>query len=306
MSTPLRGLTAAPFTPFHADGSLHAAVIPRYARFLRDNGVAAAFVCGTTGEGPSLTIGERLEVAAAWTEARALPVVVHVGHTSQAEAVRLAAHAREIGAAAISALAPYFFKPATARELAAWCAPVAAAAAPLPFYFYHIPSFTGVSFPVAEFLAEAAPLIPTLAGVKFTFEDLADYRRCLEADQGRFDVLFGRDELLLDALKLGARGAVGSTYNYAAPLYLRLIEAWRGGDEATARSLQEKAVRMIDLCAGTGVTHLAATKTLMADLGLDCGPVRPPLRNPDAPTIAALRGKLDGIGFPGFACRRAA
>eukprot|EP01041_Mallomonas_annulata_P037601 gene37601-60934_t len=64
MQNRFRGLVAAPFTPFNADRSINLDVIPTYARFLRENGVSAAFVCGTTGEGLSLTLEERLAVSA--------------------------------------------------------------------------------------------------------------------------------------------------------------------------------------------------------------------------------------------------
>lgn len=225
MPSRFRGLIAAPFTPFNDDRSLKLEVIPDYVRLLRENGVSAAFVCGTTGEGLSLTLDERCRVAECWIKAAKgqLPVIVHVGHTILADARRLTAHAAEIGAAAVSALAPCFFKPRNVGELVDWCEAVAEAAPALPFYYYHIPSMTGVSLSVAEFLAKAAGRIPTLAGVKYTHEDLDDFAACVRFDGGRFNILFGRDELLVEGCRLAAEGAVGSTYNYAAPLYLRQI-----------------------------------------------------------------------------------
>eukprot|EP01035_Chromulina_nebulosa_P062885 gene62885-86003_t len=117
MQNRFRGLIAAPFTPFNADRSVNLNVIPAYARFLRANGVSAAFVCGTTGEGLSLTLEERLAIAEAWVKAAQLPVIVHVGHTCLADARALTAHAAKIGAAAVSALAPMFFKPRNIDEL---------------------------------------------------------------------------------------------------------------------------------------------------------------------------------------------
>ena len=77
MQNRFRGLIAAPFTPFNADRSVNLDAIPGYARFLRENGVSAAFVCGTTGEGLSLTLDERLAVAEKWTQATdaRLPVI---------------------------------------------------------------------------------------------------------------------------------------------------------------------------------------------------------------------------------------
>lgn len=293
-----RGLIAAPFTPFHADGSLRLDAIATYARHLREFGVVGAFICGTTGEGASLTSAERRQVAERWVAVAppGLRVIVHVGHTSLEESRALAAHAQAIGAESIAALAPFFFRPDGVAGLVDWCAAIAAAAPALPFYYYHMPSMTGFNVAVADFLAAAAPRIPNLAGVKFTFEDLDDFARCVAFDGGRFDVLFGRDELLHSALKLGARGAVGSTYNFAAPLYLRLIAAHAAGDEAGATALQQTAVDMIQACVKAGGHPIANFKSLMARLGSDCGPTRPPLTNPTDAQRAALLQRLDALG----------
>ena len=308
MHTRFRGLVAAPFTPFHPDRSLNLEVIPAYARFLRDNGVSAAFVCGTTGEGPSLTLDERLRVAERWVACadEKLRVIVHVGHTCLEDARTLTAHAGKIGAAAVGAMAPGFFKPRNATELTDWCEPVAAAAPALPFYYYHIPSMNGVVLSVADFLAKAADRIPSLAGVKYTHEDIPDFEACTRFAGGRYDILFGRDELLLEGRKAGALGAVGSTYNYAAPLYARILAANEAGRAKEARTLQDQAIRMIAICNGVGVTHLAASKALMTMLGINCGPVRLPLTQPSDAQLAALRAQLTEIGFFDFACRSVA
>jgi N-acetylneuraminate lyase len=222
MSVRFRGLIAAPFTPFNADLSLNLAVIPAYARLLRDNGVTAAFVCGTTGEGLSLTTEERKQVAEAWAKVAndRLRVIVHVGHNSIRDAQELIRHAAGIGAAAVGAFAPSFFKPRDNDELVDWCAAIAGAAPQIPFYYYNIPSMTGVNYKVAHFLETAGARIPSLAGVKYTYEDLDDFEKCVDFEGGRYDVLFGRDELLVEGWRRKALGAVGSTYNYAAPLYL--------------------------------------------------------------------------------------
>jgi len=308
MSTRFRGLVAAPFTAFNADRSLNLDVIPAYARFLRANGVGAAFVCGTTGEGLSLTLEERLRIAERWVACAddRLRVIIHVGHTCLADARTLTAHAAKIGASAVSALTPCFFKPRNNAEVVNWCEAVASAAPALPFYYYNIPSMTGIDYPVVDFLAQAQDRIPSLAGVKYTHENLPDYKACVAFAQGRYDILFGRDELLLEGTDAGALGAVGSTYNYAAPLYLRMLAARAAGHATEARALQDTAIKMIAICNGIGVTHLAASKALMAMLGVDCGPVRLPLAQPDATQLAMLRTRLNEIGFFGFAGRSGA
>lgn len=306
MNQVLTGLIAAPHTPFQSDGSIAYDVIPRQARLLAANGVSGAFICGTTGEGSSLTSEERRRVVEAWVTAKpaSVSIIVHVGHLSQAEATALARHAQEAGANAIATIAPSFFKPPAVAELVAWCAPIAAAAPRLPFYYYHMPAMTGVTFPAADFLQAAADRIPTLAGVKFTHENLMDFGRAAELQSGRFNLLFGRDEILLAGLALGARGAVGSTYNFAAPLYRRIIAAFDRGDLAAARRDQSRAMDFIDVLSRFG--GINAGKTAMKFVGVDCGPMRLPLRSLSDHDEAALRDALERIGFFEYASKPAA
>lgn len=299
----LSGLIAAPHTPFRADGSIAFDVIPQQARLLAQNGVRGAFICGTTGEGPSLTSEERRKVAEAWMAAKPanLVVIVHVGHLALGEARALATHAQTLGADAIATVSPSFFKPGSQTELVAWCAQVAAGAPNLPFYYYTIPSFTGVSLSAADFLAAAEGKIPTLAGIKFTFENLMDFQRATAHAAGKYNILFGRDEILLAGLGLGAQGAVGSTYNFAAPLYNRIIEAFNRGDLASARADQMRAVEFIAVLDRHG--GLAAGKAIMKMLGVDCGPVRLPLRALTPSAETALRDDLQKIGFFSYASK---
>jgi N-acetylneuraminate lyase len=303
MKLSLPGLVAAPFTALRADGELALDVIPRQAQLLVRNGVIGAFICGTTGEGASLSSDERRRVASAWVAARppGLKVIVHVGHLSLPDSSALARHAQEIGADAIAALAPSFFKPGRVDELVAWCARVAAAAPRLPFFYYHIPVMTGVNISAAAFLDRAASEIPTLAGIKFTHEDLADLRATVARAGDDFEVLFGRDEMLLSALELGVRGAVGSTYNYAAPLYVGLMKAKAAGDLAAAQRDQAKSRAFIDVMIRAG--GQSAGKAIMQLIGLDCGPARLPMRTLSEPEVTALRAQLDAVGFFEIASR---
>lgn len=298
MNERLTGLIAAPFTPLHTDGSLNLELIPKLAGQLHANGVAGAFICGTTGEGFSLTTEERMQVADRWVaEApKGLKVIVHVAHNSLGEGERLAAHAEKIGAHAIASVGPTFFKPASLEQLVDFCAPVAAAAPKLPFYYYHMPAMTGVNPPMTDFLRAAGKRIQNLAGIKFTDENLMSYAQCLNFEGGRFNILFGRDEILLASLALGATGAVGSTYNYMAPVYHQVIEAFRAGDMAEARRWQMLSIEFIAVMIRHG--GLPANKVIMSLIGLDCGPVRPPLKNLTSAEREALRQDLERVGFP--------
>jgi N-acetylneuraminate lyase len=294
----LTGLVAAPFQAMQPDGSINLDRIERQADSLLKNGVAGAFVCGTTGEGLSLSVPERLQAAGRWKEVigeRDLRLVVQVGHNSVADSRTLAGHAQEVGAHAIGCMAPGFPRPAALEDLVAYCREVAAAAPGLPFYYYHIPSLTGVDFPMVEFLRQAGPRIPTLAGIKFTGEDLMDFGLCLEVEERKYDMLFGRDEVLLAGLSLGARGAIGSTYNYAAPLYHRILQSFQAGDLEGARADQVRSMEMVECLIRFGV--IPAGKAIMKMIGLDCGPIRPPLKSLTEEQCSALRAKLEEIGF---------
>jgi len=294
----ITGLVAATHTPFDDAGSLNlAAVAPQAAHLLR-NGVTAAFIAGTTGECHSLSLEERLDLTERWMEvARGAPlrVVVHVGSNCLEDARKLAARAERCGAQAIAALAPSYFTPRTLPDLVDWSAGIAEAAPATPFYYYDIPSLTGVHFPMSEFLDRAEERIPTLAGIKFSNPDLAMFQRCLHAGSRAFDVLWGVDEYLLAALVLGGEGAVGSTYNFAAPLYHRLIAAFRGGNLEDARREQFRSVELVALLAGCG--FMGASKALMQMLGVDVGPARPPNGNLDSGQRDRLADDLKRSGF---------
>lgn len=295
----LTGLIPASHTPFAADGQLDLAAVARQAAFFHDAGLRAVFVAGTTGECASLTVDERKALADRWVDVAgdSLQVAVNVGHNCLADAVALAAHARQAGVTAVAAMAPSYYKPATIEQLVEFCIPIAAAAEGVPFYYYHIPSMTGVNLPMSEFLHQARFRMSNLCGLKFSHDDLVQLQACVALDRGAFDVLFGVDEALLAGLALGVRGAIGSTYNFASAHYQRLINSFETGDLASARAAQLKAAELVRALGQYG--FLAASKAAMALAGVPCGPVRPPLRNLSREEVAALAGQLEAIGILG-------
>jgi len=298
MNQKLTGLIAAPFTALNAEGSLNLDMIERQANLLVENKVNGAFICGTTGEGMSLSMDERLKVAEKWMAVapRSLRVIVHVGHQTISVSQSLAAHAERIGACAFATVGPTFFRATNVEQLVNFCAQIASGAPGLPFYYYHMPAMTGADLPMHDFLKVAGPRIPNLAGIKFTHENLMDYSRCLNFEEGRYNILFGRDEILLAALAMGATGAVGSTYNYMAPLYHRVIEAFNAGDLETARKFQSQAIQIIAVMNRRG--GLAAGKAMMKMIGYDSGPVRAPLQNLSPEALESLTRELKAVGFP--------
>lgn len=302
----LHELVVATHTPFHANGSLAPEVVATQAAFLAANGIRTIFMTGSTGESHSVTCAEKLELYDAWAaagKANGVSVIAHVGGNCIDDSKTLARRAGELGFKAISALAPSYYKPANLSALIDCCAAIAAEAPGTPFYYYDIPALTGLTLPMEKFLLDAPARIPTLAGIKFTNPDLVSYRRSLDVAGNDLDLPWGVDEMLLAGLATGARGGVGSTYNWAPRLYMDLISAHKIGDLTEARRLQSVSIAMIDAIAATG--FLSTAKALMKRLGVPVGPARLPLGNPTAAQIDALMIRLDELGFANWGAKPA-
>jgi N-acetylneuraminate lyase len=207
----------------------------------------------------------------------------------------LASHAEGHKVRAIAALSPSYFKPNSVMELIDAMAAIASAASQTPFYFYDIPGMTQVRLSMPEFLEHAPARIPNLAGLKFTNEDFTSLQRCLYSNEGRWNILWGVDEALLGALSFGVLGAVGSSYNFAAPIYQRVMAAFAVGDWETARHEQFRAVEIIQLLASFG--YLPAAKRVMDWLGVPVGGTRLPLKNLSDEQAGRLQVALQQIGF---------
>lgn len=273
----LKGLIPAAHTPFHTDGKLNLAAVSLQADLYRESGVAGVFLCGTTGEWASMAVDERRTLLESWLDVANtdMTIAAHVGHHCQSDAIALAAHARDVGADAVAVMAPSYFKAATIRDVVEFCRPIAAAAEPLPFYYYHIPGMTGVRLSPADVLHEARFRIPTLKGLKFSDSDPLELQRAIAIDDGAFDVFLGCDEGLLAGYLYGIKGSIGATYSFTAPHFERMRKAFAAGDVALARALQLQAALMVKTLADFG--FLAATKAVMKLIGVDCGPMRSPI-----------------------------
>ena len=158
-----------------------------------------------------------------------------------------------------------------------------------------LPALTGLTLPMTEFIERAAEKIPNFAGVKYSHYDLGEFSECRELVGDRYEMLFGRDELLLPALAVGAGGVIGSTFNFSAPIYLRVVAAFQDGDLDAARKAQLEARQMIRSLVRSG--PLAGQKAAMRLLGIDCGPARPPLVNPTPTEIEILKNELAALGL---------
>ncbi|NDW08559.1 dihydrodipicolinate synthase family protein [Dysgonomonas sp. 520] len=274
----IKGLIVAPFTAFDKLGKLNLSMIERQAYMYKNNKISGVFICGTTGESSALTMDEKRILFKEWAKYKTadFKVIAFLGGTCVEECIELALLAKECDLDAISLTAPYYFKAANVKALSDFCIDVASSVPDMPFFYYHIPSFTNAYFPMIDLLEEIDGKLPNFAGIKYTYENLMDYQLCLDFKNKKYDILWGRDEMLLGALAMGAQGAVGSTYGYMAPIYNKVFEYYAQKDMLGAQEFQLKANKLICLLnkygGGTGKAFMKAT-------GLDLGAYRPPVSN---------------------------
>ncbi|PSL07173.1 N-acetylneuraminate lyase [Cecembia rubra] len=299
----IEGLIAATFTPFDKDGALQLGIIPEYYSIIKKHKVVGAFICGTTGEGAALTFKEKCKVLESWApySSQDFKVISMVSGTSQKEAIALAKLSSELGLYGISMNAPYYFKPSNIDALLDFIDPIGEAAPNLALYYYHIPLLTNAYLSMLELLEKAEGRIPNFAGIKYTHNDLMDFNRCLRFGEGKFDILWGWDETFLAGLTMGAKGAVGSTYNFAAPLYHKIIDAYQKGDFTAALSYQEKSIDFVSLYGKYGGS--ATGKAIMKLCGLDCGSFRPPIKILSEKDEVSLLSELNLLKFFEYAIR---
>lgn len=296
---PLRmsGLVAAVVSPMDEAGELNLGVVPQVVDHLEKDGITGIYIAGSTGEGMSLTDEERRAVAEAYVGAAKgrMKTFVQVGHNSLKASAELAGHAEAIGADAVSATPTGYFKVSGEAELVEGLLPIVEAAPKTPFYYYHIPFLSGVNLDPMKLTDVAMDRLPTFCGIKYSDGGSLYNLPLLEKVAPGLEFLAGSDEAYLMAMAQGFRSAVGSTYNYAAPLYDNVRNALSVGDFEQARVWQARALEMIGAMFGT--CGRSSLKVMMQMVGIDCGPVRRPIDPASPQQIEALRKRLDEMGW---------
>ena len=272
----MTGIVPAAYTPMFADFSLNLDAIEPMCSYLKNSGATQIFVCGSTGEGCNLTTKERMIVAEQYVKHFDGDVIVHVGHNCLKDAAELAAHAEKIGAAAVSAISPSYFPMNSPEVLFLSMQQIAAACPNTPFYYYHIPALTSAGADLVTFLEMADGQIPNLRGVKFTNEQIHVYLACKDTLGGKYDLVFGYDEMMIAGWAAGSKAFVGSTFNFMTPLYIKLVEAADAGDMDEALRLQQISVEAVRALNDVGAFH-PLVKTILSRLGIPCGPGRLPM-----------------------------
>jgi N-acetylneuraminate lyase len=270
----ITGLVAAAYNPMHSDESIAPEKIGELVNYSVRQRFAGLFVNGSTGEFPSLTTRERQVCAEAYLESARgrLPVILNIASCSIEELRALAEHGLKHDVDAFCLMMPFYFKPANARDFADFAKEAAKFCGGKPLFLYHAAGLTGGCFDLPEFLRIMLDEVPSFGGVKYTGSDLFEFRQCMTISP-RLQLLYGRDEMLLGALAMGAEAAIGTTFNYLPRVYRGVIDAFHANEMDKARELMDVSRRAVLVARNFGISSL---KLFMKYAGIDVGPMRMP------------------------------
>ena len=290
-----RGILPALCTPFDDSGqSLAPYRVPPLVRALLDADINGFFVCGGTGEGRSMSVPERQQMAEVTIRevAGAVPIILQVGATSTDNAVELARHAAGLKVDAVASVAPVD----QPNDLEAAVAHYAAigAATDLPFYVYWLAPTADKSVTASQFL-DAMQAVPNFSGVKFTDPNFYFFQQLVDLSEGRLNAITGPDEMCLAGMVMGSDAAIGSNYNIMPRLFVQMRRDFEAGQVQPAMDCQIRANRVIAALMEAGV--LAAIKAILGWRGLPVGPPRPPFEPLSEEGAARLRQRLESLDF---------
>jgi 4-hydroxy-tetrahydrodipicolinate synthase len=278
-------------TPFRADGAVDLERFRELATFLVDNGSDGLVVCGTTGESPTLTDKEKLDLfrAAVETVGGRATVIAGTGTYDTAHSVRLTRAATEVGVDGILVVTPYYNKPpqrAIVRHFEA-----IAAATHLPVVVYNIPGRVVTNIESAT-IARVAE-IENVVAVKQALEDPEQAR--FIAEETRLDLYSGDDPNTFAFLELGGVGVVSVTAHLWGLQIAEMIRRHREGDVDGARSLHEELQPSYDLLRIQ--VNPIPIKAALNLTGHEVGGYRLPMVEPDEDELAQIRGCLERSGL---------
>lgn len=291
MTTPLGGVWPALVTPADASGSVNVTVLRELVDYLLGKQVDGLYLCGSTGEGVLLSQAERTQVVEVVIDQLAgrIPVIVHVGSVSTREAVTLARHSREVGAAGVSSILPMIN--VGVAGIYEHYQQIAAAVPDLPFF----PYLFGGQTDALALMRELKQRIPNLRGAKYTGPNMYELGRILDESADEWTIFSGMDEQCLFAMMVGAPGNIGSTLNFMPGVYRHMRARFQDGDLTGAMALQTHANQVTTVLIQYGFS--GALCEMMGLLGFDCGDPRLPHLPLPAARKAALLDDLERVDF---------
>ncbi|MFC5466279.1 N-acetylneuraminate lyase [Lederbergia graminis] len=269
-----KGIIPALITPYTNEGKINEAVTRKLIQHLLSKGVKGLYLSGSTGEGFLQTVEERkqfLEIVVDEVQGE-VPVISQVGAVDTNTCVELTKHAAEVGADAVSAVAPFYYKHGSEQIKQHYLDIVNAA--DIPLIIYHIPDFTGTSGSI-DFYEELSK-VENIIGLKYTSKDTFFMQQLIDVCGDEFMVFNGPDECCIAGLAVGAHGAIGSTYNIMPEKFVSLFNHFANGNIAAAKQEQYEANRLIRKLLD--YDFIAFEREVLTLQGFDVGKPRKPLQ----------------------------
>ena len=275
-----RVLTAM-ITPFDSDGRIDLDGAQQLARWLVDHGSDGLVVNGTTGESPTLSSAESIDLFRAVRQAVDAPVVAGTGSNDTAHAIRQSEAAAGIGVDGLLVVAPYYNKPSQAGLDQHFR--MIAAATDLPIILYDIPGRTGRKVDT-DTIVRLAREVPSIVAVKDAAGSPGETSVLVAAAPDDFAVYSGDDNLTLPLLAVGVRGTISVASHWAGELIHAMFDAFDAGDVAEARRINQRLLTSYAFESTLDAPNPVPTKAMLRSLGLPAGECRPPM----GPTPAGL------------------
>ena len=289
-----RVLTAM-ITPFDHDGALDLDGAAKLASWLVEQGNEGLVIAGTTGESPTLTHEEQIELVRTVCQAVSVPVLAGAGSNDTRAAIELTEQATAAGASAILSVTPYYNRPSQAGLTAHFRA--IASATHLPIMLYDIPVRTGRKVDTATLL-ELAHDVPNIVALKDAAANPAETAALIASAPAGFEVYSGDDPLTLPLLSVGAVGVVSVAAHWAAAEIGEMIDAYLAGDVQRARELNAMLIPSWQFQSGDRNPNPIPTKAMMKVLGRPGGDCRPPMGPEPDDLQNRARAVLAGLGRP--------
>lgn len=294
-----RVLTAM-VTPMHEDGSVDYDGVATLAKYLQDNGNDGLVVTGTTGESPVVTDEERVAIWKAAVEAVTIPIIAGSGTNDTAHSVEMTKAAKDVGAAGILAVTPYYNRPSQAGLRGHFRA--IADCTDLPVMLYDIPIRSGRKIAHETFL-QLIDDAPNIVANKDAAKDPSATALLLRDAPEHFEVYSGDSSLTLPFLAIGACGIVGVASHWTGTAQQEMIAAFFKGDVDRARELNAQLASSYDFEGSDAYPNPLPTKAIMRQLGLPVGQCRLPMGAATPELDSAAKELLASIGelaAPGY------
>jgi len=298
LPSPLRGVVTATITPLRDDGTLDEAGLERLIEHLIGGGVHGLFILGTTGEAPALPYSVRIAVIKETCKlaGNRVPVMVGITDTSYKESIDLAARAYEAGAMSVVAAPPYYYR-VNQADLLHYFADLASQV-PIPLFLYNAPLNTHHSLEVETVIRAAEE--PNIMGLKDSSLNMGYFHmvRAALRDFPAFNLLVGPDDLLAEAVLLGAHGGMAAGSNVWPALFVALYEAAAAGNLKGVAALHQQVLQFdaaTYLSADYQANPLRGLKCALSLIGICGSAVARPLRPYSNAERAKVLRYLEGV-----------